>query len=140
MKYSFDSQFNSLPNESETSVGTTLGGVSMRTRAGVVNRTHRVVRERAKGMQARRSYVRSLMIPSIVCSVLLLLTGFAIWTGLDQYQAAEAVQANVAASVTTDSNNHFLVVMLWFVPVSVALLAVFLSRRMRNGSDREPLR
>jgi H+/Cl- antiporter ClcA len=108
-----------------------------------VNRTHRVVRERAKVMQARRSRDRSLMAPLILCSVLLILTAVAVWTGLYQYQAveaAEAVQADVSALAAADANNHFLVVLLWFVPVSLALLATIWLRRARHGADNEASR
>ncbi len=91
-------------------------------------------------MQERRSHVRSLMVPLIVCSALLILTCLAVWTGLYQYQAAEAaeaVQADVAALAANDANNQFLVVLLWFVPVSIALLATVWFRRARNDADRE---
>jgi hypothetical protein len=119
---------------------TALGNVDIGARAGVVNRTHRVVRERAAVMQARRSYVRSLMVPLAISSVLLMLVCFAVWSGLYQYQAteaAEAVQADVAA---LDANNHLLVALLWFVPVTLALLAALLFRFRRNGSDRRTAR
>jgi hypothetical protein len=108
-------------------------------RAGVINRTHRVVRERAKAMQEKRDRERSLMAPLILCSVLLTMVALAVWTGLYQYEAAEAVEAmqsDVTALATTD-NNHFLVVLLWFVPASVALLATIWVRRSRNNVDDE---
>jgi len=107
-------------------------------RATVVNRTHRVVRERARVLQEKRSRDRSLMIPLIICSSLLILSALAVWTGLYQYQASEtveAVQSDVAA--LADINNHFLVVLMWFVPVSVVLLVTFWVRRSRNNSDDE---
>jgi hypothetical protein len=106
----------------------------------VVNRTHRVVRERATVIQARRSHARSLMVPLILCSALLILIGLAIWSGLYQYQAAEAAQADVASLATTDPLNHFIVVLLWFVPVSLALLGAVLFRRSRNSADRGTIR
>jgi H+/Cl- antiporter ClcA len=109
-------------------------------RAGVVNRTHRVVRQRASALQAQRSRVRSLMLPLIVCSSLLMLTGLAVWTGLYQYEAgeaAEAVQADVSALTAIDANNHFMVVLLWFVPVSLAVLAAVWYRRSREGAGKE---
>jgi hypothetical protein len=65
-----------------------------------------------------------------------------VWTGLYQYQAAEAaelVQADVVALAASDANNHFLVVLLWFVPVSIALLGTIWFRRMHNG-ERETTR
>lgn len=115
-----------------------LSGVEAADRGGVVNRTHRVVRQRAKVIQERRSHMRSLMAPLIICSAFLLLTVFAVWSGLYQYQASEAaevVQADVAALATVDANNHLLVVLLWFVPVSLAVLAAVLLHRMRNGGS-----
>jgi hypothetical protein len=110
--------------------------------ARVVNRTHRVVRQRAKAIQARRSRVRSLALPLIICSTLLILTGLAVWTGLYQYQvagAAEAVEADVTALAATDVSNHALLSLLWFVPVSVAVLATAWARRSRNGAEDEAL-
>jgi hypothetical protein len=140
MKASFeaqlDSQFNSLPGDSAALACSAQDGVTLGARACVVNRTHRVVRERATVMQARRSYARSLMVPLAICSVLLILTCFAIWTGLYQYQAAEAAQTDVAALATADTTNHFVVVLLWFVPVTLAVLAAVWYLRRRNGGDR----
>jgi len=107
--------------------------------ARVVNRTHRVVRERAQAMQARRSRARSLTLPLIICSALLILTCLAVWTGLYQYQVAEAVEADVSALAATEMNNHFLVSLLWFVPVSVAVLATVWVRRSRGNADDEAL-
>jgi hypothetical protein len=86
-------------------------------------------------MQARRSYVRSLMVPLTICSVLLILVCAGVWTGLYEYQAAEVVQADIAA---LDANNHLLVVLMWFVPVTLALLGAILFRFMRN--DRGTIR
>jgi hypothetical protein len=132
----FEPRFDSPADDPAMFARSALGRVDVAARAGVVNRTHRVVRQRAKVMQARRNYVRSLMVPLIICSALLALTIAAVWTGLYQYQATEAaevVQADVAA--LTDANNHFLVVMLWFVPVTLAVLGAVWFRRTRN-SDR----
>jgi hypothetical protein len=106
--------------------------------ARVVNRTHRVVRARARAMQARRSRVRSLALPLILCSTLLILTGLAVWTGLYQYQvveAAEVVEADVSALAAADISNHALVSLLWFVPVSVAVLATAWVRRSRSDAE-----
>jgi protein-S-isoprenylcysteine O-methyltransferase Ste14 len=133
----FDPQFDSQPDDAAVLAYSEQDGISLGARACVVNRTHRVVRERATVMQARRSYARSLMVPLAICSVLLILIGFAIWTGLYQYQAAEAAQADVAALATTDSTNHFVVLLLWFVPVSVALLAAVWIHRTRHNSNDE---
>jgi len=141
----FDSQFDPQSHLSESAIfaHSGLSGLDTAARAGVVNRTHRVVRQRAKFIQARRSHVRGLMLPLLICSALLILSVFAVWSGLYQNQAAEAagaVQADVAALATSDANDHFLVVLLWFVPVSLALLASIWLSRSRNGADRETVR
>jgi len=139
MKASFESQ----TDDATVVTRVALGNVDTVARAGVVNRTHRVVRQRARVLQARRSRVRGLMVPLILCSLLLLLTAGAVWSGLYQYQAVEAaemVEADVAALATSDANNHFLVMLLWFVPVSIALLGTVLFRRVRSGSDHETVR
>jgi len=148
MNASFGSQFDS-EFDSESTIGdpafarSVLGGVDTAARAGVVNRTHRVVRQRAKVIQERRSRVRSLMVPLILCSALLILVIVAVWSGLYQYEAteaAEAVQADVAALAASDANNHFLVVLLWFVPVSMSLLAAVWLRRIRTNVGSRTVR
>jgi hypothetical protein len=141
MNASFNPQLDSRrQNETIAFPQSDLTGISPVARAGVVNRTHRVVRQRASALQAQRSRVRSLMLPLIVCSSLLMLTGLAVWTGLYQYEAgeaAEAVQADVSALAAIDANNHFMVVLLWFVPVSLAVLAAVWYRRSREGAGKE---
>ena len=92
-------------------------------RASVVNRTHRVVRERAKTIAARRSQVRSLWIPLAVCSSLLVILCTAVWSALEAYDATPGVP---------DAGNQFLVLCFWFLPVSMALLAVVLFHRARK--------
>jgi cytochrome bd-type quinol oxidase subunit 2 len=125
-------------NDQASFARSVLRAVPVSARGVVVNRTHRVVRERAKAMQDKRRRERSLMAPLVICAVLLILSILAVWTGLYQYQAVEAMQADVASLATTDLNNHTLVALLWFVPVSLALLATFLVRRSRKNSEDEP--
>lgn len=111
-------------------------------RSVIVNRTHRVVRAQALNLRQQRDKSRSLMLPLTVCSVLLILSAFALWSGLYQYEAAEAVvavQADVAALATADLNNHFLLVLLWFVPVSIALLVTLWVRRSHKNINDESL-
>jgi hypothetical protein len=93
-------------------------------RASVVNRTHRVVRERAKTMAARRSRFRSLWSPLAVCSSLLVIICTAVWSALEAY--------DVTPGGVPDASNQFLVLCLWFLPVSMALLAVVLFHRTRK--------
>jgi hypothetical protein len=137
MSSAFDPQFQQ--NDSTDFARNALRSVPAMAHSGVVNRTHRVVRERAKVMQQKRNRERSLMVPVIICSVLLILSVLAVWTGLYQYEAveaAEAVQADVATLATTD-NNHFIVILLWFVPVFAAVLTTVWVRRSRNNADDE---
>jgi hypothetical protein len=121
MSDAFD-EFNS--EDSRSLVRAALTNANMQARASVVNRTRRVVRERAKTMEARRSQVRSLWIPMAVCSSLLVIICTAVWSVLDQYE--------VTPNGVPDASNQFLVLCLWFLPVSMALLAVVLFQRARK--------
>jgi protein-S-isoprenylcysteine O-methyltransferase Ste14 len=96
----------------------------MGARASVVNRTHRVVRERAITMAAQRNRARSLWIPLAVCSSLLLIICTAVWSALEAY--------DVTPGGVPDASNQFLVLCLWFLPVSMALLALVLFQRTRK--------
>ena len=129
MNASFNPQLDSQQNESTVFAHSALGGIHPVARAGVVNRTHRVVRQRAKVMQQRRSRARSLVVPLVICSVVLLFTCLGLWIGLDQYQAAEI--EDVASLAVTEASRHFLVVLLWFLPVSLAMLAAAWFHRAR---------
>ncbi len=141
MKGSFDRpldpRFESQVEDSEIFARTAVGSMDAAARAGMVNRTHRVVRERAKVMQERRSHVRSLMVPLALCAVILALAASAVWSGLYQYQAAEAAEAvqDVASLATADANDHLLVALWWFVPVSLVLLVAVWVRHARAGSN-----
>jgi len=122
MREGFD---KSNPPDSHSVVRAALGDQSGPARASVVNRTHRVVRERAKTLAARRSRFRSLWIPLAVCSALLTIICTAVWSALDAY--------DVTPSGVPDASNQFLVLCLWFLPVSMALLAVVLFQRARKA-------
>jgi hypothetical protein len=127
--------------DSRTFARTALGEINAPARASVVNRTHRVVRERAKTMAARRSQVRSLWIPLAICSALLVILSTAVWSLLEQYDVVanevNAVASEVSPSGAPDASNQFLVLMMWFLPVSMALLALVLLRRARERADNE---
>jgi hypothetical protein len=110
--------------ETRSFVRAAIGDTDAPARASVVNRTHRVVRERAKTIAARRNRVRSLWIPLTVCSSLLIIISTAVWSALDQY--------DVTPSGVPDASNQFLVLCLWFLPVSLVLLAVVLFQRARK--------
>jgi hypothetical protein len=134
-----DPQFNSeLAAGESLFAGSVPAGMDMTAGAKLVNRTHRVVRARAKVMQARRSRERGLLVPMIICSALLLLIAATVWSGLYQNpaNAAELVQTDVAGPVAaaTLDNNHSMVALLWFVPLGLAVPALVLYRRRRESA------
>lgn len=106
-----------------------LPDANMAARASIVNRTHRVVRERAKKMESHRSRVRSLWIPLVLCSSFLLMICYAVWTVLDGYE--------LIPNGVPDASEQFLVLLLWFLPVSMALLVTVWFRRMRKRPGGE---
>jgi hypothetical protein len=114
----------SISQDSRSAARAALTDQIVPARGSVVNRTHRVVRERAKTMAARRSKVRSLWIPLAVCSSLLVIICTAVWSALDAY--------DVTPSGVPDASNQFLVLCLWFLPVSMAILAVVLFQLARK--------
>jgi hypothetical protein len=117
---------------------TALDAVNTSARASVVNRTHRIVRERAKAIAARRSRVRSLWIPMTVSSALLVIICSAVWNVLEQYEVLpDGVPEAGNQFLIPDASNQFLVLLLWFLPMSMALLALVLFRRTRKHADKE---
>ncbi len=105
----------------------TIPAINATAKAMMVNRTHRVIRERAKAIQTQRRKARSLWIPMIVCSALILIFCSAVWTVLDEYE--------LTPNGVPDSSNQLFVLLLWFFPVSAALLAMVWFRRTRSRSD-----
>ena len=108
-----------------------MAGMNTLARSSTVNRTHRVVRERAQAMTARRDRQRSLWVPMAVCSALVLIICTAVWSVLDEYE--------ITPTGVPDSSDQFLVLALWFFPVSMALLAMVWVRRTRKHSGREAM-
>lgn len=99
---------------------------STTVRTSVVNRTHRVVRERARAMQAQKSRNRSLFAPILIASSLILIIVSACWFMFDDYE--------IFADATVDSRFHLPILLIWFLPVTGALLIVALVRRAKSGS------
>ena len=89
--------------------------------AVIVNRTHRVIRERAKSIEARKKAFRSLWIPLAISGGLLIVLICAVWSILDQYE--------LTPTGLPDANQQMLVLMLWCLPLSAVLLAVVWFRR-----------
>jgi hypothetical protein len=97
-------------------------------RADCVNRTHRVVRERAKTLAERRSKIRSLWLPVVIFSLVLVAICIAVWMVLDEYE--------VVAAGSQVGSYQVLVPLLWSIPVSAALLAVVWFRQQRSDAGR----
>jgi protein-S-isoprenylcysteine O-methyltransferase Ste14 len=107
-----------------------LGGLNVSARASLVNRTHRVVRERAQQMSLRRDRMRSLMAPLAVSAAMVVILVTAVWTLFDEYE--------MAPTGVLDSSDQFMVLLLWFLPVSGVLLGMVWFTRMRgrrSGSE-----
>jgi hypothetical protein len=95
--------------------------------ATLVNRTHRVVRERANTIQAQKSRIRSLLIPLIVSAGLLVSVVIAAWVMLDEY--------DVTPLGLPEPGQQLFVFMLWCLPISALALAVVAFRRAGSKAD-----
>jgi protein-S-isoprenylcysteine O-methyltransferase Ste14 len=117
-----------LPVE-EGTMEASAAGMTAGASAAMVNRTHRVVRERAKTMRARRSLVRSLWLPLAVFSGILIVICTAVWTVLDEYE--------IAPTGIPDASQQMFVLLAWCLPMSAILLAVVWFRRANaeNGTE-----
>jgi hypothetical protein len=114
-------------SERESTVRSALRQIDAAAVSARVNRTHRVVRERAKTIQARRSRVRSLFVPLGIFSAFLIGICTAVWSVLDQY--------DLEPSGAPIASYQMLVLLLWSVPVSAALMAVVWFRKSRLTAD-----
>jgi hypothetical protein len=119
-------------NDAIPPAASAMSGLSAAAKASLVNRTHRVVRERARTMQADRSKIRGLLLPLTLCSVLMILIYSALWTLVEQY---ESVSPEAPAE-----SHHLFMLLLWFLPASAALVAMVWYRRSRSQADTEATR
>ncbi len=102
---------------------------SSAARASLVNRTHRVVRERARSQSDWRRRLKSLWIPLAVCCALLIVLAVAGWTIL--------AQNDLTPTDVPDASAQMLVFFLWFLPVSGALLAGVWFRKSQTATGSE---
>jgi hypothetical protein len=123
---------SSFPREADVAARIRLDAINTVSSASAVNRTHRVVRERAKTIQAQKSRVRSLWIPMTVCFGLLASVLFGLWGVLDE--------SEFFPGGLPDASQQMLVLSMWCLPLSViVLVVVWFSRssaRTRNGSQQ----
>jgi hypothetical protein len=98
-------------------------------RGRVVNRTHRVVREQALSMREQRNKSRSLWVPLTICSILMIAICYAIWGVLDGY--------DLTPNGIPDASDQLMVLLLWSLPVTAAVLGMVWFKRARGRSDNE---
>jgi hypothetical protein len=121
---------NALPNDPhELMKGTRLHG---NARAQVVNRTHRVVREQALSMREDQSRKRSLWVPVIICSSMLLVICYAVWGMLAGY--------DITPTSIPDSSDQMLILMLWSLPITAFVLVMVWLQRGRGRANNEVTR
>ena len=101
-------------------------------RAQVVNRTHRVVREQALEMREMRSRTRSLWVPVIISSCLLMIICYAVWGMMDGY--------DLTPTGIPDASDQMMVLLLWSLPLTAFVLGLVWIRRGRNRANREVTR
>jgi hypothetical protein len=99
--------------------------------ASLVNRTHRVVRERARSQSDWKLRLKSLWIPLAVCCALLIVLSVAGWMIL--------AQSDLTPTDIPDASAQMLVFFLWFLPVSGALLAAVWLRKSQSPAGSESL-
>ena len=98
-------------------------------RAQVVNRTRRVVREQALSMREDQSRKRSLWVPIIICSSMLLVICYAVWGMLDGY--------DITPTGIPDASDQMLILLLWSLPVTAFVLILVWLSRGRNRANGE---
>lgn len=100
-------------------------------RGVVVNRTHRVVREQAMTLREQRQKSRSLWVPLTISSILMIAICYAIWGLLDGY--------DLTPNGVPDASDQLMILLLWSLPVTAAVLGLvwFRRARVRSGSDSE---
>ena len=98
-------------------------------RAGIVNRTHRVVREQALTMREQRKKSRGLWVPLVFFSGLMLMICYGIWATLDSN--------DFASNGVPDASDQMLLFLLWSLPLTALVLGLVWFKRGRNRAGNE---
>jgi hypothetical protein len=105
-----------------------IDGQNVAARHEMVSRTQRVIRQRAASIHERRSRARSLWIPLGICSTLLVAIFYAAWVLL--------TQAELTPTGVPDANYQLFFMLLWSLPVTVAVLGlIWLQRSRKHGRE-----
>lgn len=111
-------------------------------RSAVVNRTRRVVRQRANEMQQRRRELRDLVLPLLICSAVLAMIVYAGWSVFAQggfgLSALEEEAGRMFSTQVADAGGTGSLLLLWFVPLSFLLLALLVFRPRSRGGPGSP--
>ncbi|MDE1160611.1 MAG: hypothetical protein PW792_01545 [Acidobacteriaceae bacterium] len=101
--------------------------MSTGARSTVVNRTHRVIREKANTMREQRDRRRSLWLPLMIFSPLLLGVCYAGWMLAANY--------DTASTGMPDSSDQLFIMLVWSLPITAAILGSVWLRRERLARD-----
>jgi len=125
MNQDLETNFSEQSWENATVVNSTI--LRATASASMVNRTHRIIRERATNIQAQKSKFRSLLLPLVVSAGLLLAVVCAAWVMLDEY--------DVSPVGLPEPGQQLFVFMLWCLPISAVALAVVAFHRAGSKAD-----
>lgn len=95
--------------------------------ASLVARTRRVVAQRASALRSGRARLRALLVPMLVSAATLLIACTAVWSVLDQY--------DLMPTGIPDASSQIFVLLMWFLPVTTAIVAVVWLRRAQGRGD-----
>jgi hypothetical protein len=93
--------------------------------ASRVQRTQRIVTERAVDYHARRAYLRVIAIAALVCSAILGIAVVPLWNSLDEFAHWSGIP---------DLQIHMFFLAVWLLPATIAVL--FLSRSHAHPAER----
>lgn len=92
--------------------------------AGVVNRTHRVIREQALNLREQKQKSRSLFAPLALFSALMIAIGYAVWSILDSY--------DLMTNGVPNASDQMILLVLWSLPVTALVLGLVWFKRGRG--------
>ena len=101
--------------------------LSGNARASVVNRAHRVVRAEALTMREQKAQKRSLWVPLILFSALMVAICYGIWNTLDAY--------DLVPNGVPDARDQMMLFLLWFVPVTALVVGLVWFKHVRGRSN-----
>jgi hypothetical protein len=88
-----------------------------------------VVREQAITMREQRSKTRSLWVPLGISSILMVAICYALWGVLDGY--------DLTPNGIPDASDQLMILLLWSLPVTLAILGMVWFKRARTHLDSE---